>query len=140
MGLIPKDSLFVVILAFMLLCTTANILCAVVMGFWFTWLGHFVDGFSHKLGSMVLTSNKLEPMWAYLYDLPILPWTRFNNTVVMGNLILAALLFYPTYRISCAFFSAYGPRLRKRAERNRIYRWLMGAELTSELTSEVEGV
>lgn len=132
-GLIPKDSAFVFIFGVLLLCTTANVLMAAVSGFIFTWIGHFADTLTHKLGALVLTSDRLEPMWTFLYDLPVLPWTRFNNTVVMGNLILAALVFYPVYKISCHFFDRYGPTIRRKAERNRIFRWVMGAEVNAEM-------
>jgi len=126
-GVVPNDSLLVYLLGILLLCSTANLLCAALSGFLFSWLAHFGDPLAHQLGELVLTSNQLEPCWLYLYKLPVIPWTRFNNTVVMGNLLVAALLLYPTYRISYQFFLAYGPTIRKRAERNRLYRWLAGS-------------
>ena len=98
-----------------------------------SWVGYALDGVSHKLGALVLTSQNLESFWTYLYDLPLMPWTRFNNTVVMGSMILAFLAFFPVYRISCYIIGTYGPRMRRRLERNRLVQWMMGGEVNAEL-------
>ena len=55
--------------------------------------GHLCDPITHKLGANLLSSNLLESSWAYLYQLPLVPWTRFNNTVVCGNLALALIIY-----------------------------------------------
>ena len=42
-------------------------------------------------------SEALKPLWTCLYSLPVVPWTKFNNTVVLGNLVLGLLLYAPVY-------------------------------------------
>lgn len=39
----------------------------------------------------------LQPVWAWLYNAPIAPLTRFSNTVVMGNLLVALIALVPNY-------------------------------------------
>lgn len=124
-GLIPKESLLPYLFFVFLMITTANLLCAVASGFVFTWVGYLMDGFTHKLGGLVLTNDHLESTWAWLYELPLLPWTRFNNTVVLGSLLTAIVLFVPVYLASHWFFTRYGDALHRRVSGNWIYRWLV---------------
>ncbi len=135
-GLVPKDSLIVPVLIVLLFCSMADLWCGLASSILFTGIGYLLDGLTQKLGALVLTSEKLESAWVYLYELPLLPWTRFNNTAVMGNLILACLLCYPVYRFSALFFNAYGPYFHRAITKSFIYRWL----ISRETTSTVEGV
>ncbi len=124
-GLIPKDSLLAYVVFVVLMISTANLLSAIISGFLFSWVGFLIDPFSHKLGGLILTADQLELTWAYLYDLPLAPWTRFNNTVVMGSLVLGLILAYPVYRISFRFFHSYGHALHLKLQHTWIYRWLV---------------
>lgn len=127
-GLIPKDSLFVFALGIILLISTANLFSALVSGFIFSWIGFLVDPWSHSVGHWVLTQPTLQETWLKLYETPVVPWTRFENTVVTGSLIIGLVLFYPTYRISCKTLNIFGPRIDRKLNRFIVYRWLSGAE------------
>lgn len=123
-GLLPKDSLLVWVVGLVLMITTANLLCALVSGFVFSWVGFFLDPLTHKLGGLVLTADGLEPTWMWLYEIPLMPWTRFNNTVVMGSLILGLVLAAPVYLLSFHFFQNWGVVIHNRLRRTLVYRWL----------------
>lgn len=124
-GLIPKDSLFVYFFGLTLLFTTANLFWAAVGGFIFTWVGHFLSPVLHQIGAVILTFDTLEPTWAYLIEQPIVPWTRFDHTIVMGSLFAGLVAFWPTYQISKSLFEAYAPRFSRRLKRTRIYQWVV---------------
>jgi uncharacterized protein (TIGR03546 family) len=100
LGLLPKDSLFVlggVVIA----CTTAaSLSCAIGSGVVFSVLGWALQPFLHKLGAVVLTHDSLLRLWAMLYQLPLGPWTRLNNTLVMGGLVSAAMLAAPVFHLT----------------------------------------
>ncbi len=123
-GLLPKDSLLVWAIGVILMITTANLLCAMVSGFLFSWVGFLLDPFTHKLGGLMLTAEGLEPTWTWLYEVPLMPWTRFNNTVVMGSLILGLVLAVPVYLLSFRFFQTWGLVIHNRMRKTWIYRWL----------------
>jgi uncharacterized protein (TIGR03546 family) len=44
-----------------------------------------------KLGLSLLISKPLFSLWAFLYDLPVFPYTEFYNPEVLGKLIFALL-------------------------------------------------
>ena len=55
------------------------------------------DPVFHKVGIAMLSSASLRGFWVFLYNVSVLPYTRFNNSVVMGSLVIcvtAALPFF----------------------------------------------
>jgi hypothetical protein len=53
---------------------------------------------------VLLRHESLQPAWAFLFRLPLVPWTSFNNTVVLGSFTLGLTMFLPTYVFSHAAF------------------------------------
>jgi uncharacterized protein (TIGR03546 family) len=51
-----------------------------------------VDRGIDALGLMVLREPALKGLWTQMYNAPVLPWTRFNNSMVMGATVLAFAL------------------------------------------------
>lgn len=50
-----------------------------------------------RLGHGLLTAPALQNLWTTLYNTPVVPWTRFNNTVVLGGLTTGLFLFAPLF-------------------------------------------
>ena len=99
-GLIPKDSLIPFVIGIIAILTTANLLCFGIGVIVAHVVSPLLDHLTHQIGSSVLTFSPLEPLWATLIELPLMPWARFNNTVVMGTLILGILLAVPVYTMT----------------------------------------
>lgn len=125
-GLVPKDSLFCYVLGLLMLISTANLLCGTISIFAFSWIGFLFDSVFHKVGAMVLTYQPLEATWGRLFQLPIVPWTRFDNTVVTGSLVVGLIATIPVYIISYKIVEAISPHLKIAADKSKIYRWIVG--------------
>ncbi len=54
-------------------------------------------GLLHGIGYFVLTQPVLQEIFTALYNIPLIPYTRFNNTVVMGALITGIVLWLPFF-------------------------------------------
>lgn len=97
LGLIPKDNLFALGLCILLLCIEANILLAVVtccvVGSVSTWADIFVD----PIGRLFLEEEMLLPLWMALASIPIMPWFRWNNSIVLGSVVVGVASFVPAY-------------------------------------------
>ena len=65
-----------------------------------------------KIGYFILTLGSLKGFFTELYNMPIVPWTSFNNTVVMGGIILSIILFLPLYFLSLKIVSYYNIKLK----------------------------
>ena len=83
-------------------------------------IGYAVDGIAHRLGLALLKAPALNGLWTALYDLPIVPLTRFNNTVVLGNLVLGAILYLPLYFFFLRFVVWYKDNLAEKVERLKV--------------------
>ncbi|MDG2015102.1 MAG: TIGR03546 family protein [Pirellulaceae bacterium] len=125
-GVLPKDSLLPWVLTIGLMCTTANLMVAFVSACAFTGFSHFWEALAHPIGGMMLAYEKFEWFWVALFELPLMPWTRFNNTVVMGNLVLGLICFVPLYILGCLIFTAYGSQALCIIRENRWYAWCGG--------------
>ena len=70
--------------------------------FLFGWIvtipvGFLLDPLFHGLGSALLSSELLTPLWTQASDAPLLPLTRFNNTVTLGSLMFWAASSVPLF-------------------------------------------
>jgi uncharacterized protein (TIGR03546 family) len=122
-GLVPKGNLIAVGLLVLLFAVRANLATGTIAAVLFSWMGFLFDPISHRMGHAVLSAQLLQPIWAYLYDLPLVPWTSFNNTVVLGSLMLGICLSYPVYRASRRMFEIYQPWILERLKANKLS-WL----------------
>ena len=126
-GLIPKDSLIPYAIAAIALLTNANLLSLIVSAFVLSQLSPLFDPITHPIGAWVLTFDPLESVWISLYEIPVVPWTRIENTVVMGSLVLGLLFAVPTYALSFYFFEKFGSSISKLVFNNRVSRWIVGS-------------
>jgi uncharacterized protein (TIGR03546 family) len=123
-GLLPKDNLFSAALAVAVLATHANAAAAAVSAFVFSWVGGWCDPLAHRLGHALLTAQFLEGTWTWIYNLPLARWTRFNNTVVLGNALLASCLAFPTYRLAVACYTRHRAKAAELLSRWKAALWL----------------
>lgn len=127
-GLIPKDNLVALILSTVLVATRVNLGAAAAGTIVFSWLGMALDPISHQIGLGLLTWAPLEPVWTFLYGLPLVPWTHFNNTVVLGSLLLGANLFFPVYFFSRLVIDRNRPRILEFFAKHRVLWWVNQAD------------
>ena len=64
------------------------------------WAFFLLDPVFHGLGSALLSSEFLAPLWTWASDTPLLPLTRFNNTVTLGSLTFWAASSVPLFFLS----------------------------------------
>ena len=130
-GLVPKDNLLAFGLLTVLYLLRVNLSAGLMSAFLFSWVGFLLDPVSHQVGELMLTLPALESTWTWLYNQPFVPWTNFNNTVVLGSFVIGAVALYPVARLSRPFFDWFTPKCKERLERFRIVRVVQGAEIAS---------
>ena len=76
---------------------------ALTSAVFFAMVAWLFDPVSHAVGAAILETAALQPLFTTLYNLPLLPLTRFYNSVVMGagviSLLLAPLVFVGSKRL-----------------------------------------
>ncbi|UXR64626.1 TIGR03546 family protein [Bdellovibrio bacteriovorus] len=65
---------------------------AFLSAFFFKFVAFLFDQPAHFLGKAVLENESLRPLFVSMYNMPFVPMTRFNNSIVMGSMIVSVLL------------------------------------------------
>lgn len=100
LGLTPKGNLLAVLVATLLLALRVNPQAGMLSALLVSFVTPWCDPLADVIGQSLLASPRLHPLWTRLYNIPLVPWSGFNNTLVLGSFTLGWLLFYPTYRAS----------------------------------------
>lgn len=127
-GLVPKGNLIAVGLMLIICGSKVNLGTAALGTFLFSWVGLLTDPMSHEIGIWLLTHESLQAFWTSLYNLPIVPWTRFNNTIVLGSLVIGLLMLYPVYRLAKSRFAVWQPKWAEKIRKFKLAQILLGAE------------
>ncbi|MBI2620231.1 MAG: TIGR03546 family protein [Ignavibacteriales bacterium] len=88
----------------------------------FALIAYLLDPLFHELGYYLLVQvDGLRDFWTSLYNAPLAPLTRFNNTLVLGSLVGALLLSPFVYFAMKRFVTAYRTHLGARIEKWKVY-------------------
>lgn len=133
-GLIPKSSLFSHLALLVVCLVQVNLASGYLSALVFSLISPALDPLTHPIGRLLLVkAGFLTPLWTRLSELPVVPWTRFNNTVVLGSAVLAAALAYPAYRLAIPFFERYKDRIGAHLKKYRLAKILLGADIGTKL-------
>ena len=130
-GLLPKDNLTAAILSVILVATRVNAASGALAVLAFSWIGMWLDPVSGRVGWYLLSLPALQSFWTALAGMPVVPWTGFNNTIVLGSFVIGLWLMLPVYMTSKPLFARYQPRLTARLRKFRVYHLLMGTEVAN---------
>ena len=93
LGMTPAFSLQTILVFLILLFFRVQMGAAFLAAFFFKFMAYLLDPVFHMVGEAVLSSEGLKPTFTALYNMPVVPWTRFYNTIVMGSGVLSLQWF-----------------------------------------------
>src|SRR5206468_2751042 len=85
----------------------------------FDWIGH----------TLLLDVSFLTPFWTSLYNVPIVPLTNFNNTVVLGSFVFAVLCAVPLFFLARYGVARYRATIGERVRQSKWYRALTASKV-----------
>ncbi|HEU5168882.1 MAG TPA: TIGR03546 family protein, partial [Gemmatimonadales bacterium] len=92
-------------------------------------LGFALDPVFHRIGLALLESPALRPTWQAWYNTPLVPYTNFNNTVVLGSVVGWLGLAIPVFALSRWGVARYRATIGERVRRSRFYRAVTASKL-----------
>lgn len=129
LGMTPFFSLQSLIVFVCLLVFRIQIGAAFLSAFFFAFVAYILDPLFHAVGSAILEAASLQGLWTTLYNLPIIPFTRFNNTIVMGSGVVAFALSPFVYVLSKKLVTQYRVTVVARIKETKIWRALQATSL-----------
>lgn len=89
----------------------------------FTPIGFLLDPLFDALGTrLLLETPALTPLWTAWFNTPGLPYSNFNNTVVLGSFVGWAVLAIPIFFLARWAIIRYRATLGARVRQSRFYR------------------
>jgi len=128
LGLLPKGNLTAAALSLVVLSLRVNLTAVAAATAVFSSVAVWTDPLAHRLGAAVLTQPAWQGTLAWLYELPLAPWTGLNNTVVLGSLLLSLVLFYPVYRVCWLVLHRHQARVAKKVDDYHLDKVLAAAD------------
>lgn len=92
LGLAPVVSFQAVLVFLVIILFRVQFGAALATAFFVKFIAIPFDPLFHVIGGWILERPTLEPVFTWFYNVPIVPWTRFYNTIVMGSAVLSMLL------------------------------------------------
>jgi uncharacterized protein (TIGR03546 family) len=92
LGMAPMLSLQGLLVLCLILIFRIQIGAAFISAFFFAFIAFILDPVFHSLGQSILTAPSLNASWTTLFNMPLVPLTRFNNTIVMGAGVVSIIL------------------------------------------------
>ena len=87
------------------------------------------------LGGFVLGLPALAEFFTSLYNMPLVPYTRFNDTLVMGGLVMGVLAWAPLFFLFRRLVGLYRNKLREKIVNSKAYKACMKVPLVQKLCS-----
>lgn len=122
LGFSPLFSLQSIIVFIILFFFRVQIGAAFLSAFFFSFIAWILDPVAHFIGAAVLESDALEPVFTSLYNMPIVPFTRFYNSIVMGSGILAILLAPFVYIATKIIVQKYRDTIMARFQQTKFWK------------------
>jgi uncharacterized protein (TIGR03546 family) len=85
-------------------------------------VGFLLDPIFDRIGLSLLNAPSLRPFWTDLTNTPLLPYTNFNNTVVLGSFVGWLVLAIPIFFAARYGVAKYRATIGERVRQSRFYK------------------
>ena len=118
-GFTPIASVHNLIILLLVLVIRVNLSAFILGLMFFSGLSYLLDPLFHSAGLALLSSEGMKDMWTNLYNNPYMRITRFNNTILMGSLVVSLTAFIPAYFLFNLLIKKYRHIVLERIRQSR---------------------
>lgn len=132
LGMTPVLSLQSLLVFLIIFIFRIQVGAALIAAFFFKFSAFLLDPLFDAVGRKVLELESLQSFFTTLYNMPIIPFTRFNNSIVMGSavatIILSPIVFIMSQYMIIKYRETVVARFRetkfwKAVEATKFYQW-----------------
>ena len=84
-------------------------------------VGFLLDPVFDRIGAGLLQATSLRPLWTSWFNAPLVPYTNFNNTVVLGSVVAWLVLALPIFVAARWGVARYRATIGERVRQSRLY-------------------
>jgi uncharacterized protein (TIGR03546 family) len=129
LGMTPALSLQTLLIFLIVFFFRVQFGAATLAAFFFKFVAYLLDPAFHAVGSSVLEMPSLQGLFTSLYNMPIVPLTRFNNTIVMGSGVVTILAFPFVFLLSRAIILKYRVTILARFQQTKFWKAVKATSL-----------
>ncbi len=123
-GFTPLWSLHNILVLLLALLLRVNLATFILAWIGFSGIAYLLDPAFHSFGYKILTTTSLQSLWTSLYNSILWRLTNFNNSLLIGSLLISIVLFIPLFLISNLVIKKY---------REHILAWVMKSRIMQAL-------
>lgn len=128
LGMTPVLSLHSLIIFLVLFFFRIQIGAALVSAFFFKFFAYLLDPVFHSIGSMVLEIESFASIYTQLYNMPLIPYTRFNNSIVMGSAVVTFTLSPIVFVLSQYLIIKYREKVVSRFKDTKTWKYIQATK------------
>jgi uncharacterized protein (TIGR03546 family) len=92
-------------------------------------IGFLLDPLFNLIGLKLLTAEALRPLWTGWTNTPLLPYTNFNNTIVLGSFVAWVALAVPIFFAARYGVAKYRATVGERVRQSRLYKAVTASQV-----------
>jgi uncharacterized protein (TIGR03546 family) len=123
LGFAPILSLQALLVLFCCFFFRIQLGAAFLSAFFFKFIAYLFDPVSNTLGKTVLEAPSLRSLFVQLYNMPFVPMTRFNNSIVMGSGLISFILVLPLFFLFKKLILKYRATVVARYKQTKIWKF-----------------
>ena len=85
-------------------------------------VGFLLDPVFHSIGAGLLDAPSLRPLWTGWYNTPLVPYTNFNNTIVLGSVVGWLATAVPFFFAARWGVARYRATIGAKVQQSRLYK------------------
>lgn len=130
LGLMPGFNFYWLLICVLILLVDVNLSAAILGWMVFSLFAYLLDPVFHDIGFALLVNvHWLRGFWTTLYNLPVFPISHFNNTVVLGSLIVSMVFALPVYLLARLGIIQYREKLDAKIQKLKLIKIVKGSKL-----------
>jgi uncharacterized protein (TIGR03546 family) len=92
-------------------------------------VGFVLDPVFDRIGASLLQAASLRPLWTSWYNTPLVPYTNFNNTVVLGSVVGWLVLAVPIFFAAKYGVARYRATIGARVQQSKFYKAITASQV-----------
>ena len=129
LGMTPALSLQTLLIFACIFLFRIQMGAAFISAFFFKFAAFLLDPIFHEVGAIVLNMEALKPTFTTLYNMPIVPFTRFYNSIVMGSGVVSIAMFPVIFVLAKVLVKKYRKTVLEKIQQTKFWKAVKATSL-----------